>query len=122
MKKNLRRSISRRRSQRQRLQLVTRLPRHSLNDGGSPATGHFPYGSELPVFAFTCPTSLALIAPLALTSDRKFVASTVWLMRDLVCDTSLAFAVPLALVSPRSRLSGITTSLVVAPSFTQYSV
>src|SRR5213595_3399276 len=63
------------------------------NCGGSPILRYG--GSALPRFAFTCEASLALIVPLALMSDRKFVASIVCPMRDLVCDTSPAFTAPL---------------------------
>ena len=46
------------------------------------------YGNAVPTRDLTSETSLPLIAPLAFTSERKFVESTVWPIRALVCETS----------------------------------
>src|SRR2546423_5532129 len=80
------------------------------------------YGRPVPILDFTSPTSPALILPLTFTSDRKFVVSTVWPIRDLVCATSPAFTAPLPLVSPMSTPICTPTSPVVIPSLTPVNV
>src|ERR1043165_3187619 len=54
------------------------------------------YGREVPTFCFTIAVSLALSVPVAFTSERKFVISTIWPRRPFVWATSVAFTVPLA--------------------------
>ncbi len=55
--------------------------------------------------------SAALMLPFVFTSERKFVASTVWPRRAFVCATSAAFTVAFALVSPTKTLIGMVTSI-----------
>src|ERR1700736_5586350 len=67
------------------------------------------HGKPVPRFALMIDTSPALMLPFAFTSDRKFVASTVWPRRPFVCATSAAFTVPFAFASPIKMLIGIVT-------------
>ena len=73
-------------------------------------TGLIDYGNVCPELAFTCATSAALIAPLALTSVRKLAAVTGKPDCPLVCAMSAEFTDLFALVSPMSMFTLIAVS------------
>src|SRR5947207_4539147 len=81
-----------------------------------------PYGRPVPMCDLMFATSPALMAPLAFTSERKFVPSSTCPIRDLVCATSPEFTAPLPLVSPMSTPICTLTSPVVIPSLTPVNV
>src|SRR2546421_4940599 len=64
------------------------------------------YGSAVPSLVLTSAVSLALITPLAFTSERKFVAPTGWPMRDFVCATFAELTTPFPVASPISTPIG----------------
>ena len=61
------------------------------------------YGKLEPDLSFTVLTSVALMTPLAFTSERKLPAPTTCPDRSFVWLTSVLLTVPLPLVSPTSK-------------------
>ena len=66
-------------------------------------------------------TSVALIEPLAFTSERKLAAPTTCPDLNFVSLTSVLLTVPLPPVSPRSMPMRIPTSAMFTPSLTPNS-
>src|SRR6266480_2220102 len=65
-------------------------------------------GNPVPTADLTSETSVALIDPSVVISERKFAALTGWPLDDFVRATSVAFTAAFPFTSPRRRLIGIT--------------
>src|SRR5437762_10992815 len=68
-----------------------------------PSTRQLGQGNPVPTADLTNDTSVALIEPSAVISERKFAAVTDWPIADLTLATSLELTVPFPLVSPVSN-------------------